>query len=183
MQAAEYAVAASRRRERRLRQWLRYKRMTVAMALSDAYHHTMSEPALLKKGLRGTRVGAERARTHLFDTHGRKVQEKANCMAKLVQEVKRPQCVSGHEQWRDVLRQLCRRMTSQTRKYDEYIQIRRKLFSNGRYQHVVGGPSRAGRWSCGTMFQRFWEEARCGGLDCFFHCSKRSISECWLLRF
>ena len=34
------AGAARRRRERRLRSWLKHKRMTVAMALAEASHHT-----------------------------------------------------------------------------------------------------------------------------------------------
>ena len=37
---AEHAAgAAKRRRERRLRQWQRHERMTVAMALAEATHH------------------------------------------------------------------------------------------------------------------------------------------------
>ena len=32
--------AAKRRRERRLRSWLRHERMTVAMALAEVTHHT-----------------------------------------------------------------------------------------------------------------------------------------------
>ena len=34
------ASAARRRRERRLRLWLRHERMTVAMALAEKLHHT-----------------------------------------------------------------------------------------------------------------------------------------------
>ena len=34
------AGAARRRRERRLRSWLKHERMTVAMALAEASHHT-----------------------------------------------------------------------------------------------------------------------------------------------
>ena len=37
---AEHAAgAAKRRRERRLRQWQRHERLTVAMALAEATHH------------------------------------------------------------------------------------------------------------------------------------------------
>ena len=32
--------AARRRRERRLRSWLKHERLTVAMALAEASHHT-----------------------------------------------------------------------------------------------------------------------------------------------
>ena len=44
---AEHAAgAAKRRRERRLRQWLRHERMTVAMVVAEATHH--SAPRRLK---------------------------------------------------------------------------------------------------------------------------------------
>ena len=39
MADVEHAGAAKRRRERRLRQWLRHERMTVAMAVAEATHH------------------------------------------------------------------------------------------------------------------------------------------------
>ena len=38
--ADEVAAAARRRRERRLRQFLRYERLSVAMALAEMKHHT-----------------------------------------------------------------------------------------------------------------------------------------------
>ena len=34
------ATAAARRRQRRLRSWLRHERMTVAMTLAEITHHT-----------------------------------------------------------------------------------------------------------------------------------------------
>ena len=40
MADVEHAGAAKRRRERRLRQWLRHERMTVAMAVAEATHHS-----------------------------------------------------------------------------------------------------------------------------------------------
>ena len=53
------AVPSTRRRERWL-QWLRHERMTVAMVLCEAHHHTMSEPALLKKVVEaGTHSGPQ----------------------------------------------------------------------------------------------------------------------------
>ena len=36
---AEHAEAAMRRRQRRLRQWLRHERLSVAMALAESNHH------------------------------------------------------------------------------------------------------------------------------------------------
>ena len=36
---AEHAGAAMRRRQRRLRQWLRHERLSVAMALAETNHH------------------------------------------------------------------------------------------------------------------------------------------------
>ena len=36
----EHAGAAVRRRQRRLRQWLRHERLSVAMALAENNHHT-----------------------------------------------------------------------------------------------------------------------------------------------
>ena len=40
MADVEHAGAAKRRRERRLRQWHRHERMTVAMAVAEATHHS-----------------------------------------------------------------------------------------------------------------------------------------------
>ena len=40
MADVEHAFAAKRRRERRLRQWLRHERLTVAMAVAEATHHS-----------------------------------------------------------------------------------------------------------------------------------------------
>ena len=37
---SDHAGAAKRRRERRLRSWLQHERMTVAMVLSEALHHS-----------------------------------------------------------------------------------------------------------------------------------------------
>ena len=39
---SERAGAAERRRERRLRSWLRHERMTVAMALAEQLHHSIN---------------------------------------------------------------------------------------------------------------------------------------------
>ena len=44
----KHAGAGKRRRERRLRQCSRHERMTVAMAFSESYHHTLFWPALLE---------------------------------------------------------------------------------------------------------------------------------------
>ena len=60
VQAEERAGPARRRRERRLRQWLRHGRMTVATVLSEAYHHMTSKPALLKKVLEAEKYLAGR---------------------------------------------------------------------------------------------------------------------------
>ena len=46
------ATAAARRRQRRLRSWLRHERMTVAMTLAEKLHHT-------SRGLKIARVGEE----------------------------------------------------------------------------------------------------------------------------
>ena len=40
MDGARVAGAAMRRRERRLRSWAKYERMTVAMALAENLHHS-----------------------------------------------------------------------------------------------------------------------------------------------
>ena len=47
------ATAAARRRQRRLRSWLRHERMTVAMTLAELTHHTAP------RGLKMARVGEE----------------------------------------------------------------------------------------------------------------------------
>ena len=49
---AEHAGAAMRRRQRRLRQWIRHERPSVAMALSEKKHHT-------SRGHRKDRAGGE----------------------------------------------------------------------------------------------------------------------------
>ena len=46
------ATAAARRRQRRLRSWLRHERMTVAMTLAEKLHHT-------SRGQKLARVGEE----------------------------------------------------------------------------------------------------------------------------
>ena len=45
------ATAAARRRQRRLRSWLRHERMTVAMTLAEMTHHTA------QRGPKMARVG------------------------------------------------------------------------------------------------------------------------------
>ena len=74
VQAAEHVSAARRRRERRLRQWLRHERM----ALTEACHHTMSKPALMIKVVEAEKYSApsgpktERSETHdALGTDGR----------------------------------------------------------------------------------------------------------------
>ena len=54
----EHAGAARRRRERRLRQFLRHERLTVAMVLSEKKHHT-------SKSQRLDRTRGEEYETHL----------------------------------------------------------------------------------------------------------------------
>ena len=54
--------AARWRRVRRLRSWRGHERMTVAMALSEAYHLTMSELASLKKTEKNTQPQGDRRR-------------------------------------------------------------------------------------------------------------------------
>ena len=55
--------------ERRLRQWPRQERMTVAMTLSEAYHHTMSKLAL-KKVVEAEKYSAPRGlQTERAETH------------------------------------------------------------------------------------------------------------------
>ena len=53
------ATAAARKRQRRLRSWLRHKRMTVAMTLAEKLHHT-------SRGQKLARVGEEVVRAHLL---------------------------------------------------------------------------------------------------------------------
>ena len=45
------ATAAARRRQRRLRQWLRHERLSVAMALAEKLHHSAYRSVPLKEEL------------------------------------------------------------------------------------------------------------------------------------
>ena len=66
---AEHAAgAAKRRRERRLRQWQRHERMTVAMALAEATHHAAPRRQKPVSAIRGveeqvTHVGLRAQKT------------------------------------------------------------------------------------------------------------------------
>ena len=53
------ATAAARRRQRRLRSWLRHERMTVAMTLAEMLHHTSRGQKFARVGEGG---GERRAR-------------------------------------------------------------------------------------------------------------------------
>ena len=48
--------AAKRRRERRLRSWLRHERMTVAMALAEKLHHSAQRPEMAIAGVWGNEL-------------------------------------------------------------------------------------------------------------------------------
>ena len=55
-QMADCAGAAKRRRERRLRSWLRHERMTVAAELSAALHHSRDGGQVKYDGLRAQKT-------------------------------------------------------------------------------------------------------------------------------
>ena len=54
---AEHAGAAMRRRQRRLRQWLRHERLSVAMALAESQHHAAPRGQSMARAGGGVRVG------------------------------------------------------------------------------------------------------------------------------
>ena len=49
---------SKRRRERRLRSWLKHERQTVRMVLAETFHHSLSTVSAEVVGLEGTRLHA-----------------------------------------------------------------------------------------------------------------------------
>ena len=72
----EDAGAARRRRERRLRQWLRHERFTVAAALSEACHHTMSQSSRQKKVVEAEKHSAPRGGNEVRPAFGDRRQQR-----------------------------------------------------------------------------------------------------------
>ena len=68
MPSVAHATAAARRRQRRLRQFLRHERLTVAMLLADSDHQTA--PRGQKQATSGEEVRVTRRRAHSCATDG-----------------------------------------------------------------------------------------------------------------